>query len=243
MDAIEKGQLTGEQALEHWYYQAKFEMLKSTLLSKIANVADLELADFGSGLGLFLTLLERNQLLSPQQMVGIDTAYREPVQSMEGSVPILPDWPKGKKFDLMLMMDVLEHIPDDAGALRFAVEQVKPGGWIFITVPAFPWLWSSHDRALKHYRRYTVDSLQALVQKDPQLEIERLHYFYASIFIPAVLIRLRHRNSKQISSELKPLPSILNRFLCVISKLESKWARWNRLAGLSVVALVRKKSE
>ena len=53
------------------------------------------------------------------------------------------------------MLDVLEHIEDDAGALAAARDALAPGGRLLLTVPAMPCLWSRHDEANCHFRRYT----------------------------------------------------------------------------------------
>jgi SAM-dependent methyltransferase len=64
-------------------------------------------------------------------------------------------------FDTIVSMDVLEHIPDDALALREFYRVLKPGGRVILTVPAYPHLWSEHDIALMHFRRYQRTELQA----------------------------------------------------------------------------------
>ena len=64
-----------------------------------------------------------------------------------------------KGFDLIVLLDVLEHMDDDSGALRALCNRLNPNGWLVITVPAYRMLWSHHDEIHHHKRRYTLDSL------------------------------------------------------------------------------------
>jgi SAM-dependent methyltransferase len=172
-------------------------------------------------------------------MIGIDPAAPDGERSIGGTVPILTAWPD-EPFDLVLLMDVLEHIEDDAAALAQTWAKLKPGGHAFITVPAFAFLWSRHDEVLGHHRRYTRDSLQRLLETIPDLRIKRLHYFYALIFPIAVAVRRFRRKAKESASDLKPAPAWLNLVLRKGLSLELILAPYNRLAGLTVVALVEK---
>ncbi|MDR2510259.1 MAG: hypothetical protein LBC77_06410 [Spirochaetaceae bacterium] len=84
-------------------------------------------------------------------------------------------------------MDVLEHIKDDAAFLDRLLEKTPCGSMIFVTVPAFQFLFSSHDVFLKHYRRYNKNELLGLLNRASfnrrALRIEKCHYFYASLFV------------------------------------------------------------
>ena len=68
----------------------------------------------------------------------------------------------GVSYDVLLAMDVLEHIENDTDALAAWLPHVKSGGYVLITVPAFQWLWSYHDDRLGHVRRHTRSSLERL---------------------------------------------------------------------------------
>ena len=241
MDVVERGQLTSQQALGHWYYQAKFQLLLARLKSVGCLRAGTRIADVGCGIGLFMTLLERTGLVAPEQIVGIDPAHSQPTLALDGRATILPGWPEDEAVDVALLMDVLEHTPDDLAVLREAASHVEEGGYVFITVPAFSWLTSMHDRFLGHFRRYSRGSLGNLVRRCPDLEIVDLHYYYASIFPAAVPVRLARRGKRSnAGSDMKNLPGWLNGLLKLITRAELKLASRNRVAGLSVVALCRK---
>lgn len=73
---------------------------------------------------------------------------------------------RGERFDLILLLDVVEHVEDDVGFLaRLVEDHLARGGHLLITVPAFQWLFSAHDRFLRHHRRYSLHGLRALVQR------------------------------------------------------------------------------
>ena len=81
--------------------------------------------------------------------------------------------PFARSFDLVGLFDVVEHVADDAGLLRRAVELAVPGGFVLLTVPADPKLWSKLDRYAGHYRRYTRRALEGLL-RDAGLERVRI---------------------------------------------------------------------
>jgi len=70
------------------------------------------------------------------------------------------------RFDLILLLDVLEHVPDDRAFLEEIVaDALAPGGTVMVSVPAWQRLFSAHDEALKHYRRYSPDGLRAMLSE------------------------------------------------------------------------------
>jgi hypothetical protein len=79
-------------------------------------------------------------------------------------------------------MDVLEQIEDDAAFIDILLEKIPCGSMILVTVPAFQFLFSSHDVFLKHHRRYNKKELLRLLNH-AALHIGKCHYFYASLFV------------------------------------------------------------
>lgn len=241
MDVVEREQLSPQQAFGHWYYQAKFRLLLAHLKSVACLRTGTRIADVGCGIGLFLTLLERTGCVRPEHLVGIDPAHPQAATAVGGEAVILPAWPEDGAVDVALLMDVLEHTPDDLAVLSETAGHVEKGGHVFITVPAFSWLRSMHDRFLGHYRRYSHGSLESLIGRCPDLEIVALHYYYASIFPLAAPWRLARRHaSVGAGSDMRNLPRWLNGLLKWITRAELALASRNHVAGLSVVALCRK---
>jgi hypothetical protein len=91
--------------------------------------------------------------------------------------------------NLILMMDVLEHVDDDIGLLKQFSGPMSDNANILITVPAFEFLWSGHDVFLEHRRRYTIKSLERVVYK-AGLEPVKMRYFFGSLFPAVAGIRL-----------------------------------------------------
>lgn len=91
-------------------------------------------------------------------------------------------------LDAIGLFDVLEHIPDDLGFLRSLHHWLRPGGRIYLTVPAFPSLWSSEDDYAGHQRRYRRQSL-AQVLRTAGFDVEYLSYCFWFLPLPVLLLR------------------------------------------------------
>lgn len=86
------------------------------------------------------------------------------------------------------LFDVLEHIADDATLLEHIHQVLQPSGKLYITVPAFMWLWSSEDMHAGHYRRYTVKTLSSAL-RHAGFSIEICTYFFRPLVLPIFLTR------------------------------------------------------
>jgi SAM-dependent methyltransferase len=91
-------------------------------------------------------------------------------------------------LDAVGLFDVLEHIPDDLGFLRSLHHWMRPGGRLYLTVPAFSWLWSSEDDYAGHQRRYRSKSLACVLQT-AGFEVEFLTYCFWFLPLPVFLLR------------------------------------------------------
>ena len=80
------------------------------------------------------------------------------------------------KFDCISALEVLEHIDDDAAALRDWAEWLKPGGMAVLAVPAHQWMWNAGDLRAGHFRRYSRKHLIAVVEA-AGLRVERCEYY------------------------------------------------------------------
>ncbi|HEY7334898.1 MAG TPA: class I SAM-dependent methyltransferase [Bryobacteraceae bacterium] len=81
---------------------------------------------------------------------------------------------RGRSFDAILYLDVLEHIEDDAAEMRRAAAGLKPGGSLIVLAPAHQWLFTPFDEAVGHFRRYTKRTLAAVAP--PELHRKKLIY-------------------------------------------------------------------
>lgn len=91
-------------------------------------------------------------------------------------------------FDLIALLDVLEHVEDDVAALSGITRILHPSGYVMITVPAYDFLWSAHDEAHHHYRRYTLSRLAKTIDA-AGLKIVNLSYFNTLLSPAMVAVR------------------------------------------------------
>ena len=141
--------------------------------------------------------------------------------------------------DLVLMMDVLEHVDDDRWLVRHYADKVPSGAYFLVTVPAFAFLWSGHDVFLEHKRRYRLPEIET-VMRDAGLEIARGCYYFGFVFPLAAAVRLADRNTTEPRSSLKKQGALTNRVLTALCAAELPLFPSNRLAGLSCFVLARK---
>ncbi|MBK8506198.1 MAG: class I SAM-dependent methyltransferase [Saprospiraceae bacterium] len=86
------------------------------------------------------------------------------------------------------LFDVVEHVKDDVGFLTMVAEKVKPGGHVFLTVPAFDFLWSRNDSVAGHFRRYTLSSLQTVLTS-AGFSVSYSSYLFSWLVVPIFLFR------------------------------------------------------
>ncbi|MGH7965439.1 MAG: class I SAM-dependent methyltransferase, partial [Candidatus Binatia bacterium] len=139
----------------HWWFRGRRRILEAVLRRELAGRLSLSIASVGGGPAEGLTWLA--PLAGPQGcIVGLDAdplhARRLQVglRYVVGKLEAAPfaSW----SFDIVLALDVLEHIDDDVASLREAARLLKPDGLLVVTVPALPSLWGSQD-VVSHHRR------------------------------------------------------------------------------------------
>jgi hypothetical protein len=139
------------------------------------------------------------------------------------------------------LFDVLEHVEADIASLRTLSQLLKPGGKILITVPAYPWMWSSHDVELHHFRRYTRSSLRRTLN-DAGLKPDKLTNFNTVLFPAAVAARAANSILRG-SSPGSGMPSArLNSVLTFLFSIEKYVMRVSGFpCGLSLLAVASKR--
>jgi len=122
-------------------------------------------------------------------------------------------------YDLIAILDVLEHIEADREALVSLASKLRPGGRILITVPAHPWMWSAHDVVNHHHRRYTRRTLRAVVA-EAELKLEMMSWFNSLLFPLAAAARLAGRITGKEDSDDKLPPAPINSLFEAVFGLE-----------------------
>jgi|LSQX01.3.fsa_nt_gb SAM-dependent methyltransferase len=149
-----------------------------------------------------------------------------------------------ESVDVVVSCDVLEHITDDIAALAEMRRVLKPGGILVATLPAHPFLWSEHDEALAHLRRYTRKEIVEKLQ-ETGYKIEKLSAAVSFVF-PAILAfrwlqRLRPKKPEAPKTDLRVLPGPLNLLLIALLNVEVWLMRYIQLPIGTSFALVARK--
>lgn len=233
MDLKEEDILGGEIG-RHWYYRSKAAALRRA----VGGLKPRHVLDVGAGSGFF-----SRHLLSEggaRQALCVDIGYPADRDETVAGKPVLYRRDCGQTdCDLVLMMDVLEHVDDDRGLVRLYADKVKSGAHFLVTVPAFRSLWSGHDVFLEHKRRYRLTEIEA-VMGDAGLQIVHGAYYFGFIFPLAAAVRFAQRGELRPRSTLKKHAPLTNGLLTAICAAELPLFPINRLAGLSAFVLARK---
>ena len=228
----------------YWWFLGRKVILTEMLRQLLPPGETRRVVDVGCGSGA--TLLALHEFGS---VVGIDSAglaldfcrqrgLRHLIQGQAGSLPL-----QTGSVDLLTLLDVLEHIPDDRAALHELHRVLAPQGWLFLAVPAYQFLWSEHDEALSHCRRYTAAELRGKVE-GAGFTIIRLSYVITTLFPLAAIFRLGQRflgRKKEPQTALIEPPDLINRFFYHTLVWEARLLRsWNLPWGLTVLCAARK---
>src|SRR6185503_10626513 len=176
---------------EHWWFSARRSILRAVLDRYLPPVPGRTLLELGCGHGGHLPLLARYGKLCAVEM---DDAARQraAARGMAAVQPgALPDAIPfaGQQFDVVAALDVLEHVAEERAALVAMRVKLRRGGCLLLTVPAFNWLWSRHDEASNHRRRYSKGALVEQV-REAGFEIAHATYFNTVLF-PALAAYLK----------------------------------------------------
>ena len=223
----------------HWWYRARRDILHDYLVKFGDLPKRARILEIGCGTGHNLPMLAE---FGEVDAIEIDPAARRIAGERLGKpvgaapLPVLPGVPRGA-YDLIAVLDVVEHIEDDIAALTAMRERLAPGGKILITVPAHPWLWSAHDVVNHHHRRYTKGTLRAAIGA-AGLKPAKLAYFNSLLFPLAAGARLLGKLTGREDSDDSPPPPAVNALFERIFRLERHMVgRVPMAPGVSIVTL------
>lgn len=220
----------------HPWYRTRLVFIQKVLTDKNPNVTSI--LDFGCGAGGALAYCKQ---LGFNQILGMDTSEvclnatsnrGVPAQKIENSIPML----KKESYDIIFVLDVLEHLEDDLSYLIALKNSLRNGGRLLVTVPAHQFLWSYHDKANNHFRRYSKSQFKDLVGK-AELKIVRLRW-WNSILLPYFYIYRKvvpHKNTLP-GNEYQLPPRFLLRPIFHLLNFEARTQIFARVPGLTLVA-------
>ncbi|WP_303309535.1 class I SAM-dependent methyltransferase [Hymenobacter sp. BT730] len=230
----------------YWWFQARrdmvFRLIQDLKLPHTAAV--LEIGCSGG------PLLQRLAAVGYSNLTGIDVSEAgvavarqrgiSNVSCMDGAHLDFPD----ASFDLVVASDVLEHIQDEAQALREWMRVLRPGGQLLVFVPAFQFLWGKHDEVNQHWRRYSAAQLTAAL-RTAGLQVQRHSYWNVGLFFPTAAVRLLKRllpaDERPAKDDFFATPPLLNTLLRGYISAENRLLQaLNAPVGVSVFALARK---
>ncbi|MEN6304801.1 MAG: methyltransferase domain-containing protein [Armatimonadia bacterium] len=228
----------------YWWFIGRRELVRD-LVRRYSPDPGQRLLDAGCGTGGTLHQLEGRGALygCDRSQYALTCCLRRGLGCVSladvTSLPYDPD-----TFGVVVSCDVLEHVPDDRAAVAEMVRVLRPGGHLVLTVPAHRFLWSEHDEALAHLRRYSAKELRALLQ-EAGLQVVKLSPVVVIAFPPILLFRLlqrlRRRQPDEPKTDLRVLPAPLNKLLIWALRLENWLLRYLNLpVGTSLVAVARK---
>lgn len=232
----------------HWWYKARRNIIFDSFKRVVAIYQNPKILDIGCGTGFNIAYLHQ---LGYHQVLGLDFSpdaleygrarqLNELICGDAEKLPVHPDC-----CDIVLTLDIIEHLKDDRGALSEIFRVLRPGGTLIVFVPAFQFLWSFQDEISHHQRRYTVRELREKILQSG-FELKKLTYVNSLLFpivwFGRMVLKAFPRRFK-ITSESQMNPTWMNGILYYIFLTELPLLRFMDLPfGVSILCVCRKTS-
>ena len=208
-----------EEDRSHWWFRGRLAVILATLRRALPP-RRVRLLELGCGTGNVLAALAEfgeavgmdahAELTAAGRAAGLDVR----VGHLPDDLGVAPGW-----AEVVLLLDVIEHVDDDVETLSAARRAVGDGGLLVVTVPAYRWLWSGHDEVLGHRRRYTAGELRAAVER-AGFRVLRVSYFNTLLFPLLAAVRAWKRVRGDRGHDLRRPAAPLNWLLEQVFALE-----------------------
>jgi SAM-dependent methyltransferase len=222
---------------KHWWFQGRKNIIDK-IIFRINFKKNVNILDFGSGSGVNVEMLKKYGNVDLQEVNKIARLNLKKIKNINKIYSSLKI--KKNYYNLVLVADVLEHVKNPKGLLRILKKNIKKNGYILITVPAYQFLFSSKDKALKHYRRYNKKTLKKTIDEFTLVEMS---YFNTLLFIPIMAIILFNKILNiHFIKKVETTPNfIINKIFFYFFSFEKIILKFiNFPFGLSIYALIKK---
>ena len=223
----------------HWWWRVRERIVLDRIRLVLGDRAHhARILDIGCGAGLFFDALEP---LGHVEGVESDPIAVEQSGRWRSRIHVgeLETFVSDGPFDVILALDVVEHVRNPDIMLRQAATFLARDGCMLITTPAFDWLWTSHDRLNHHVKRYTAREMRALVRAAGLAHIDT-QYLFQSLVLPKLIVRTREMLRPSVPSVPQVPPRALNRALETWFHVENAIAGWLPFgSSVMVVASVK----
>ncbi len=242
---VDEYQTMYDMESKYWWHKGR-QYIIGYLLKKHLPKSDksVEILDLGCGTGINFDILQNfgkvkgvdisSEALNFCKKRGITDVYKGDILNLK-----LPK----SSFDAVTAFDILEHINDDERALKNIYNVLKPGGIAFVLSPAYQFLWSEHDEALHHKRRYMLSEMHRKMTR-AGFKMRKRSYCITFLSAPIFVYRLlaSFRSSKKPSTSYVMLPGWLNSIFAQLLRLEGKLLQgMNFPFGISILCIAEKK--
>ena len=231
---------------EHWWFRGRRDILRS-LIAAIKLPSASKILEAGCGSGGNIALLQEFGEVSAfelDEQARIACVQDTGIACQKGALPNDNPFADSRHYDLVVALDVIEHIREDVESIRSLAGCIAPGGALLITVPAYQWLFGIHDLTHHHKRRYNLRQINAVVLA-AGLRVERSGYFNTLlsplIFAARIWARIAHRDA---DNDLKMPRRGLNTALFRIFRSERRIAQTGMFPfGISAFVIARRRQE
>lgn len=190
----------------HWWFVARRSIINK-MISDLNLPEGAEILDAGCGTGGNLSMLAHHGQVYAMELNDAARGLASNRGYADMQPGCLPDnIPFGNNsFDLIVLLDVLEHLEDDKISLLHLRARLKQGGWLLVTVPAYPFLWSTHDEIHHHYRRYKRKELCSLLNSSGY-RVRYVSYFNSLLFPIMTVTRTLQRLFDNRNNDVLDMP-------------------------------------
>lgn len=222
----------------HWWFQARKEIIGKIIKKYTKN--KINILDYGSGSGVNIEMLSKYGFVYIYEPHRETNLFLKKKYKNKKKFKVLNSL-NNKKFDLIVMADVLEHIKYDKKQVKKLKKNLTKNGSFLITVPAYKFLYSKKDIILGHFRRYNKKNLSNVFD---DFKIIKLSYFNFLLFVPIsiLIIIFKFMNYNFINDVEKTPKKYINELMFQIFRIEKQIISvFNLPFGISLVGLFKKK--